>query len=223
MAKDGETNGPDELCATVGEDVGDRVRSRSVKERRRDSAKTRADILHVAVQRFARVGYAHVTLKEIADDVGVTPAMIVRYFGSKLGLFKAVVGDNAGSCPVVPTDKPHGDLAELVARDTVSYWDDENSRWTAMAVVRSLEVPETAALFREEIQSRIIGPGNSVIAGGEDAEIRLRLLAGVIMGAGLIGLGALLEPDRPKLSHDEFECVVRCLTAMIAPAIGGEM
>ncbi|MEU0805980.1 helix-turn-helix domain-containing protein [Streptomyces sp. NPDC005970] len=35
-----------------------------------------------ASRRFAERGYAHVTLQEIADDAGVTPALVNRCFVS---------------------------------------------------------------------------------------------------------------------------------------------
>jgi len=63
-------------------------------KRSRNATKTRRDILDAAGQRFARAGYSHVTLKQIADDIGVTPALVVRYFGSKRSLFEDVANAN---------------------------------------------------------------------------------------------------------------------------------
>lgn len=51
----------------------------------------RAEILRVAADRFARRGYAAVSLAEIAAGVGVTKATILHHFGSKEGLYAEVM------------------------------------------------------------------------------------------------------------------------------------
>jgi AcrR family transcriptional regulator len=55
----------------------------------RDAAATKQRILEHARDRFARHGYAAVTVKSVADDAGVSPNLITRYFGGKDGLFLA--------------------------------------------------------------------------------------------------------------------------------------
>lgn len=184
--------------------------------RKRDAARTRGDIVHAAGRRFAQVGYSHVTLKEIADDVGITPALIIRYFGSKEGLFRAVAQDTAGHEPPVPAISDDiSSLAERFAGFLIAYWQDEDARWPVMAVVRSLDVEGTAAMFRQEIERRTLAPWWTRI-NGDDAEIRLRLLTGLMMGLGLFGFGMLLDPDQPKLPEHEAAAMARYLSAMIS-------
>ncbi|MBO8187017.1 TetR family transcriptional regulator [Streptomyces sp. DW4-2] len=55
--------------------------------RRSDS--TRAKILAAARERFAARGYERATIRAIAQDAGIDPSMVMRYFGSKEGLFAA--------------------------------------------------------------------------------------------------------------------------------------
>jgi AcrR family transcriptional regulator len=57
--------------------------------RRRNAAQTRQALLDAASARFARDGYAHTTVRDIADEAGVNVALISRYFTSKEGLFEA--------------------------------------------------------------------------------------------------------------------------------------
>jgi AcrR family transcriptional regulator len=56
----------------------------------KDSA-TRLRILQVALKRFAHAGYAGVSVQDIVDDAKVTKPTLSYYFGSKAGLFKALV------------------------------------------------------------------------------------------------------------------------------------
>lgn len=51
----------------------------------------RGDILAAAEKQFGRHGFAGATLRRIADEVGVTPAMIHYYFGSKKALFREML------------------------------------------------------------------------------------------------------------------------------------
>jgi AcrR family transcriptional regulator len=57
----------------------------------RNSERTKNAILEAAMTAFAEVGYAHAGVREIAQAAGVDRALIVRYFGSKEGLFEAVL------------------------------------------------------------------------------------------------------------------------------------
>ena len=62
---------------------------------RRDAAKTRADLLAVATEEFARVGYFGARVDEIAARTATTKRMIYYYyyyyFGDKEGLFTEVL------------------------------------------------------------------------------------------------------------------------------------
>lgn len=55
-----------------------------------------ARILRVAERLFARHGYRNVTVRDIADAAHVTHPLIYHYFGSKRGLFAAVLAKNQG-------------------------------------------------------------------------------------------------------------------------------
>lgn len=53
-----------------------------------------ARIVRVAERLFARRGYRNVTVRDIADAAHVTHPLIYHYFGSKRGLFAAVLARN---------------------------------------------------------------------------------------------------------------------------------
>ena len=58
--------------------------------RRRGLPDTRGQILHVAAAQFGTSGYEATTLRKVAADAGVDPALIRRFFGNKEGLFTQV-------------------------------------------------------------------------------------------------------------------------------------
>jgi AcrR family transcriptional regulator len=56
-----------------------------------ESARTRIRLLDRAERLFARKGYRGVSLRELARAAGVRPFTIQHHFGSKLGLYQAVL------------------------------------------------------------------------------------------------------------------------------------
>ena len=52
--------------------------------------RTRQQIFDAACERFAEVGYEATTIRSVAKTAGVDPALVIRYFGSKQGLYDEV-------------------------------------------------------------------------------------------------------------------------------------
>ena len=59
--------------------------------RKRDAAATRARILEAAQRAFSETGYSHTGIREIAGRAGTSSTLVLRYFGSKAGLFEAAL------------------------------------------------------------------------------------------------------------------------------------
>lgn len=59
-----------------------------------DEKSTQFRILEVASKLFAEKGYANVSVRDVCKYTNTTPPMIYYYFGSKKGLFNAVVRKN---------------------------------------------------------------------------------------------------------------------------------
>ena len=55
----------------------------------RRSSDTKAAILVAARTRFAAEGYRSTTVRAVARDAGIDPALVMRYFGGKADLFVA--------------------------------------------------------------------------------------------------------------------------------------
>lgn len=61
--------------------------------RQRDAPRTKAKILTAAQQAFAELGYARAGIREIAAIADVSSTLLLRYYGSKAGLFEAALID----------------------------------------------------------------------------------------------------------------------------------
>lgn len=62
-------------------------------QRRRAQRDSRADIFHAAAREFAERGYEAARVDRIASQAGVNKAMLYYHYGSKLGLYLAVLRD----------------------------------------------------------------------------------------------------------------------------------
>ena len=92
--------------------------------RRRGPTTTRAVILEVAARRFAEAGYDATSLRAIASEAGVDPAVVVHFFGSKQGLFQAAVGWPFDPSDVLADVTGQGaePLAAGLARTFLGFW-----------------------------------------------------------------------------------------------------
>ncbi|WP_439491275.1 TetR/AcrR family transcriptional regulator [Blastomonas fulva] len=110
--------------------------------RPRDDARQGRKALETsAMLRFARQGYEATPLREIAADAGVDVALVSYHFGSKLGLWKAIVASAASDL--------HDALGAVAARDKAGAADPRADLKNAMAayVTHLLAHPEVPRLI----------------------------------------------------------------------------
>ena len=73
-----------------------------------DAGATRARILAAAKQVFSKRGYSECGIRDIARELGLSSTILLRYFGSKAGLFEAALRDALRSEPVFPPRERYG-------------------------------------------------------------------------------------------------------------------
>jgi AcrR family transcriptional regulator len=181
--------------------------------RRPGTPDTRDAILTVARRRFATRGYDATSLRGIATEAQVDPALIIHYFGSKEGLFVAAAGLPAEFPGLLSglAALPPGDFAQALVRAYLGVVDSDPSRSAILALVRSAVSNETAAtMLREFLTSALL----KVIAGRvgrEDARLRASLVAAQLIGVAMLRHVLRVEP-LVKATHDE-------IAALVTPAI----
>jgi AcrR family transcriptional regulator len=163
--------------------------------RRPGAPDTRAAILAAARARFAEHGFARTSVRSIAVDAGVDPALVHHYFGTKDDLFVAAL-----ELPVDPRER----LAEVIAqgpdgagermvRVFLSVWDDPELRLPLIGLARSILEPSGQRLLRDGFLPAVLHPVG-VALGIERPEVRMPLVASQVVGLILTRYVLEVEP-----------------------------
>jgi AcrR family transcriptional regulator len=135
-------------------------------------------------------------MRAIASEAGVDPSVVVHFFGSKDGLFRAAVG-----WPFDPTRLPdevqaraNGDLGEGLARTFLGYWDDERTRPSLLALLRSAMSHETSATLMREFLGRQLFSQVATMVGRPPDPLRVDLAAAQLVGVAVLRYGLRIEP-----------------------------
>jgi AcrR family transcriptional regulator len=196
--------------------------------RRPGPSGTREAILAAARRQFAERGYDRTTLRSIAADAAVDPALVVHFFGSKQLLFVEVVEfpfDPAVMLPRVLAGDPAGVGARL-AEVLVSLLEDPESRARITGVVRAAaSEPEAARMVRELLMREVWTPAAAAL-GVEDAELRMNLVGsqvvGLVMARYIVGAEPLASLPPAQLVEAIAPTLQRYLAEpLVAPGTSG--
>jgi AcrR family transcriptional regulator len=181
--------------------------------RRPGTPDTRDAILTVARRRFATRGYDATSLRGIATEARVDPALVIHYFGSKEGLFVAAAGLPA-EFPVLLgglAALPPGDFAPALVRTYLGVVDSDPSRSAILALVRSAVSNEKAATMLREFLTSALLAVIAAHAGHEDAPLRASLIAAQLIGIAMLRHVLRVEP-LVRATTDE-------IAALVTPAV----
>jgi AcrR family transcriptional regulator len=167
------------------------------KGRRPGTSSTRKAILKAAQRLFSEKGYDGVSVRQIAGQAKVDPAMINHHFGSKEQLFIA--------CLDVPLDPkahitevfpgPREDLPERILNRFITLWDSPTGTAAAAILRTSVQHEWSAKLMREFILRRAMGPiAEFLDLPPEEARWRINLLASQFLGMIMVRHILKIEP-----------------------------
>ena len=158
------------------------------------SERTRAAILEAARARFAAHGFERTTIRAVAADARIDPSMVMRYYGSKRGLFAAAANfdlelpDLSG----VPADE----LGHAAVSHFLSRWEGERADDSLRILLASAATSAPAAQQMREIFQAQLAPVVAA-AGPHDpttAATRAGLVATQMLGFALCRYVLRLPP-----------------------------
>jgi AcrR family transcriptional regulator len=175
----------------------------------------REDILDAARRAFGARGFAGATIRAIAADAGVDPALVLHYYGNKADLFAAAV-----RLPLTPSESfavlepvDRGDLGEAILRLVLAIWENPDALAAWLGLIRSATTDEDAAtVLRDLVTSVIIERmGDLLRLDDSDAAYRVSLVGSQIVGLGIARHVLRLEPLASASTAD--------LIAAVAPTL----
>lgn len=149
----------------------------------RRSDVTKAAILDAARKRFAVDGFDKATIRAIATDAAIDPAMVMRYYRNKEGLFAAAVDIELGLPDLAATD--HAGLGELLMRHVLTVWEHSPGSELLLTLLRSSLSDADSAERLREVFGRQVTPVVMRIGDPADAPRRAGLIASQVLGLAL--------------------------------------
>ena len=156
----------------------------------RRSDTTRAAILAAARERFAADGYERATIRAIATAARIDPSMVMRYYGSKEGLFAAAAEFDLRlpDLSAVPRDEVGARAVDFF----LGRWEADD---TLQALLRAGATNEAAAARLHDIFVGQLAPAVATLAPKEsDAVGRAGLVASQMLGLALTRYVLRLPP-----------------------------
>jgi len=139
---------------------------------------TRAGILAAARERLASDGYERATIRAIAADAGVDPALVMRYYGNKEGLFAAAAEFDLRLPDL--TALPQKEVGPALVEHFLSRWEDDD---ILKGLLRAAATNEGAAERLREVFAVQIAPRIAAASGDpKSALTRAGLISSQIMG-----------------------------------------
>ena len=149
---------------------------KSDKPAKRDSGATRARILDAAKRAFSQTGYSHTGVREIANMAGTSSTLVLRYYGSKIGLFEAALRD------AMPVDKLAALPLALVAEELATALPDRSDSARAlMMIAMASGAPEAAHVAARVFAECSIEPIGALL-GEPDGRVRSLEISILLIG-----------------------------------------
>lgn len=158
----------------------------TVTGRRSDA--TKEAILAAARERFSADGYERATIRAIAADANIDPAMVMRYFGNKEKLFASAAVFDLRLPDLTGT--PPEEVGRRIATHVLDRWDGDE---TLMALLRASVTNPAAADRMREIFASQLGPAVLAVA-PDDPPGRAGMIASQVLGLALTRYVLRLPP-----------------------------
>jgi AcrR family transcriptional regulator len=148
--------------------------------RRRDATTTRADLLSAARRNFSEFGFDRVSLRTIAAEVGVDPALVIRYFGTKAHLF-AEAAEFDLHLPSL-RGVPREELADVLLPRFFEVWEDPDGGF--LSLLRASTTSQRASERMLELFAEQVAPTFAEIAVDRPRE-RAALFGSQVLGLAM--------------------------------------
>jgi AcrR family transcriptional regulator len=189
--------------------------------RRPGPNRTRAAILAAARDAFAQRGYDAVSIRALAREAGVDPALVHRFFGSKEGVFVAAM-----ELPVAPSElvgrllaEGTDGLGERLVGTILALYDTPAALAPFRALLRAAVSNERAATLLREFLTREVLGRLAAAASPDAPDLRASLAASQVVGLAM----ARYVVRVPPLAGADRATIVACVGPTIQRYLTGPL
>jgi len=182
------------------------------------SGRTRAAILGAAREQFAARGYDRASVRSIAAQASIDPAMVIRYFSSKEALFAAAVDVDL----MLPdlSSVPAEELGGRLTRHFLERWEGDLSDDVLLILLRSAVTSEQVAERLRGVFADQVVRALAALLPEAEAERRAALVASQLLGLALtrylLRLPGMAGRPADEVVADVAPTVQRYLAAQLA-------
>jgi AcrR family transcriptional regulator len=157
---------------------------------------SREEVLAAARRVFAQRGYEGATLRAIAGQAGVDPAMVRHFFGDKDGLFRAALHlpFDPGPALTALVEQGRDGLGERLVRFFLTVWEGGGGPSPFVAFLRGAAGHEDSRTMLHDMLTRVLFPALSTALDDPDALLRVTLCGSQVVGLGMARYVVGIEP-----------------------------
>ena len=190
--------------------------------RRPGPTQTKDAIVTAARAQFAERGYGATTIRSVAADAGVNPALVHHYFGTKDRLFLEVLQWPLDPIELVTDLLASGPCSRFPRRFTaalIAAWRDPATGPALQAMARrAIGDPDSAALMRNLVENLLL-PRFAQILGVPEANVAAAIshLLGLMLAATVLRVAPLATATDEELVELVSPAVARYLKPATNP------
>jgi AcrR family transcriptional regulator len=185
--------------------------------------RTKAAILLAARRAFSEHGFNGASIRSIAIDAQIDPAMVMRYFGSKRNLFVAATEVELELPALAET--PRADRAKRLLEHFCLQWESRSGAGDALIMLLRTSASDRAAAIRVNtvFEAQVVKMISSIVE-REEAFRRAGLIASQVLGIALtryiLELPAVANLTVDDLIAEYAPVIQRSLEAPLPPRSG---
>ena len=186
--------------------------------RRPGESGTRAAIAAAARRQFATLGFDRTSMRQVAIEAGVDPALVSHFHGTKQQLFLDVIELPFEPDEVLPAvlEGPRDELGTRIATFVLGVLETQDGRQRVVGLIRAASAePEAARLIRELLTRELMLP-LARAAGTSDPEYRAGLamsqVVGLVVARYIVGIEPLASAPVDQVVRDVARTIQTHLT-----------
>jgi AcrR family transcriptional regulator len=187
-----------------------------VQETRPRSDETKERITQAARKLFSEMGYERTTIRAVASAANIDPSKVMRYFGSKDGLFADVSSFDLRLPDL--SKLPRAEVGERLARHVLARWQGSDGEDLVILIRAAASNEEARTRMREVFRAQVLPAVAGITKDEGEAALKAELIGSQVLGLAF----CRFVLDLPILGGEDREPIAKHIGAVIQMHLFGE-